>query len=414
MTEFQRLLEGIAKACAEPGSAIRKALGIPEGIDFAHALGELNAANQKFAAERETFQKTVNDLTEALAEVKGRLAKREKLGTGGGMHIMRLSDGRDVIRPEASPELVEHVRNVLLESGSRGMTRVHSAGTDSEGGYLVAPEFSSEIIRLVATVGLARRAMRPVPMKSDELNVGELLTAITMYWPAENVAITPSYATFGRQQVLAKILAGLTYAPENLLEDSSPEIGQLLIDLFIEGIAGEEDNQFIAGTGSPFKGILAADNVVVKAFATGKVAFTDLTADNLLDLQTAVPDGAREGCSYFLNPTVFDYVRKLKDSTGDYIWQRPTDGAPGAIWGRPYELTEKAPALSATAANTAFIGYGNARRWAILGDRKAVAVAQSGEAGDTFAKIQRAIRVHERIGMLVYGPAFAITKTAAS
>jgi len=164
--EFQKLLEAIAKACADPNSAIRKALGIPENLDFARTLGELNAADAKFAAERDELKKTVNDLTEALAEVRGRIAKREKLSAGSGMHLMRLSDGRNILRPEASPELVDHVRNVLRESSQRGMTRVHSAGTDSEGGYLVAPEYASEIIRLVATAGLARRVMRPMPMKS--------------------------------------------------------------------------------------------------------------------------------------------------------------------------------------------------------------------------------------------------------
>ena len=168
----------------------------------------------------------------------------------------------------------------------------------------------------------------------------------------------------------------------------------------------------------PFNGILFNADVVEKVMDSGDTTFSDIDADYLLDLQTTVPDGAREGGIYILSPTVFDKVRKIRengDGTGEYIWQRPVEGAPGTIWGRPYEISERMPALSATAVSTPFVIYGNPRRFSFLGDRKTLAVKATDVGGDgTFQKIQQAIRVHERVAFNHYGGALSRLVTAAT
>lgn len=371
---------------------------------------------EKLQSEIAEERKLRTAAEEAVNELTQRVARKEKLDREFGMHV----DHNGNMRPDLSRECSEHLIGVLREAHGRG-TRALSSGVDSEGGYLVAPEFAAEILRVVPTVGLYPRLAREVPMTTDEKNFGTLLSSFAAYWPAENTAITPSYPSFGQLKLINKILAAYTEAPEGLLDDATPEMGALLGDLIVEALANELDRVGIFGKSAtnggtdPFDGLAYAANIVVKSLAATKTHISDLTADDLLDVQTSVPDGAREGASYILSPTVLNAIRKIKDSQGDYIWQRPVDGAPGTIWGKPYHETEKMPAYS-TAVDAAkpFVLYGNWKKNAIVATRKQIAVKASDVAGDSMKKIQTAIRAHGRFGVNAYGPAIAVIKTAAA
>lgn len=388
---------------------LKKEIG--PGIEAINArikqLEEVNTAVEQRFAEAEKARSAAD---EAVKELTERLARKERLTADSGVRVASNGELRSRVSDETAGELVRMLK------GSQ--SRVLNSTTDADGGYLIAPEFASEIIRLLPEVGLYRRVARTVPMATDEKNFGTLATGITTYWPAESVAITASNPTFGQLKLTAKILAGFVAAPESFLDDASPEVGQFLAELFIEGIAKEEDRVGLAGdvTGASdaFNGILFAAGVNTSVMPATKTKISDLTADDLLSVQTAVPDGGRGNARYFLSPTVFDAVRKLKDTENNYIWQRPSDGAPGTIWGKPYELTERMPAYSATVtASKSFIAYGDPK-YLLLGDRKQIAVKASDVAGDSFQKIQTHLRVHERIAIASYGTAFAKIVTAAS
>lgn len=395
-------------------SAVSRELKIEKLFDTQEGKAAMAAVVNKALADME--QKLTSEIAEerklrtaaeeGIAELRERIARREKVSDRDfGVRV----DARGRLRPTVSRECADHL--VQLFKGNRAL----SQGVDAEGGYLVQPEFAAEILRLIPTVGLYRRVARIVPMQTDEINFGKLASGITTYWPGENAAVTPSEPTFGQLKLTAKILAGYTEAPETLLDNATPELGQFIADLFIEGLAKEEDRVGFMGD-SPtdaFDGIMFASGVVSKVLGAGELSINDVDADDLLDLQTSVPDGAREDCRYFMSPTVFDFVRKKKDSTGNYIWQAPSAGAPGTIWGKPYELSERFPAYTAAdAASTAYVAYGNPKNL-LLGENKALAVRSSDVAGTTFQKIQTAIRVHERIAIGSYGEAFAKLVTAA-
>lgn len=379
------------------------------GIETINKAIEQLKLDSKTANERATAAEAKRtELEKAVAEFQGRIARREQLDQEYDVRVNRHGSLQHRVSKELASELVR------MFKGSQA--RVLNSTTDADGGYLIAPEFASEILRLLPAVGLYRRVARIIPMATDEKNFGTLATGITVYYPGENNTITPSNPTFGQLKLIAKIIAGYVEAPESFLDDASPEQGQFLAELFIEGLAKDEDRLGLVGrvaSSDPFDGILYAAGVNAKVMSATDTTFDKINADYLLDLQTTVPDGAREGAKYFLSPTVFDKVRKLKDSTGDYIWQRPTEGAPGTIWGKEYELSERMPALSATAISTPFVAYGNPK-YLLLGDRKQVAVKASDVAGSTFQKIQTAFRVHERIAVNSYGSGFAKLVTAAA
>jgi HK97 family phage major capsid protein len=306
-----------------------------------------------------------------------------------------------------------------------GKIKALSEGTGSAGGFVVSEETQAGIARIAEDYGLIRRFATRLPMKKDTLNATRLSASVSVSWPGENTAPTPTDWTLANVQLLAKTAVGLTYASNELLEDADIDVVDTLLTLFAEALAGEEDKQGLVGSGSPFTGVLNDTGVTTVTMAATKTAFTDLTADNLRDMISQVKPLALGGAAYIMHRTVFGIAQKLKDTNGNYLVtnanptvlraqeggiELPAGLPAGWIWGYPVYLSEQMPSTSA--ANTKFVAFGSLKH-VFLGDRKQMTVAISDGSG--FDKNQRGVRVTERVAIAVGLPAaFAVLKTAAS
>ncbi len=298
-------------------------------------------------------------------------------------------------------------------------------GTDSQGGYLVPEEFRAEIVRLAEDFGIVRKLCRVIPMKRDTLNLPKITSSVTVYWPGEATAGTVSQPVLGQVQLLSKTLVGLTPLSNELLEDADVDTVTLLVELFAEAISGEEDNQGLMGSGSPFTGVMAESGTTVVTMTSGKDTFAELDADDLRDLISGVKPLALIGAAFYMHRTVWAIVQKLKENSQHIAsFANPivsgdaskATGIVGYIWGYPVYLSDKMP--TTTAVSTKFILFGSLR-FAYLGDRKQMTVAVSEEAtiGSTnlFESNMSAVRITERIAFKVaLASAFSILKTAAS
>lgn len=376
------------------------------------AVPELQKRFDEIIAENNGLKERTKKTESALEELSQRLARREKLvadPTEVGLGINPRTG-----RPEArvSRELAEYVIRIFK---SPTAIRELSEAVGADGGYLVPQERVPELIQLITNYGAFRANALVVPMRSNSMIWPNLATGVTVYWTPENTATAESYPTFGQATMDVKTLVGLTHVSAQLLEDATPDLGQLMVDLFARAIAQEEDKQGFAGTGGggdPFFGILYASGTNVVTMATGNTTFAQVTSDNLLDLQAAVPANMLANAKYYLHRSVFEVTRKIKDTTNNYIWAPPTSGGPGTIWGYPYEFVEAMPSIAQTAVSKPFVIFGNLRN-AYLGDRHALEVARSDQYA--FNKLQTFIRVHERIAVKVAQPAaFGILKTSAT
>ena len=211
-------------------------------------------------------------------------------------------------------------------------------------------------------------------------------------------------------------MAALIPASSELVEDSSIAIANLLATITAEAFALEEDRVGLAGDVSgasdPFDGILYDSGVTSLAMASGDTLFTNLDADDMLDLSGQVTTAGTVGAGFLMHRTIFDIVRKLKDTQDNYIFNPPNGITPATIWGYPYQLSDVMPAVGDTAVDTPFIIFGNLKHL-YLGDRKSMSVASSQHVG--FANDQIYYRFIERIAVkIAIGSAFAVLKTAAS
>lgn len=304
-------------------------------------------------------------------------------------------------------------------------------GTGSAGGFIVPEEFAAEVNRVVEDFGLVAKLARKFPMKSDTLNVPRLSATVTVTYPGEATAGSESQPTFESVILNAKTCVGITPMSNELLEDASVSVVDLLVELFAEAIAGMLDQQGLAGTGTPFTGILTDTGVTVvqPANGTGNSTFTGAsTADNTRDLITNVKPWALQGAGFIMHRAIWALIQKSKSSSGEYFYSAAnaqvsgaaTVGFPtaqaGTLWGYPVYLSDKMP--STTAVSTKFIIFGNLKHL-YVGMRKdiAVSISQDGNVGGVsmFERNMSAVRVVTRHAVAVGLPtAFAVLRTSAS
>jgi len=319
--------------------------------------------------------------------------------------------------------------NAIKELGLKASL---NEGTGATGGFNVPTEFAAEVNRIVEDFGLVAKLARKYPMKSDTLNIPRLASSVTIYYPGETVAGTVSLPVFEQVQLVAKTAVGLTPMSNELLADANIDVVNLLVELFAEAMAGDIDNQGLAGNGSPFTGILNDTGVTVvqPANGTGMSTFTGAaTPDNCRSLIANIKPWALQGAAFIMHRTVWQLIQITKTSgSGEYFFSasnpslsnNATQGYPtaiaGSLWGYPVYLSDKMP--TTTAVSTPFIIFGNLKHlyWGMRQDMQ-VSISDSATIGsdNLFAQNMSAVRITYRHAVAVGLPkAFAVLKTSAS
>ena len=161
-----------------------------------------------------------------------------------------------------------------------------SETVDSDGGFLVQKDFSSELLRRAYVTGLLASRCRRIPISSNSnglkiLGIDESSRAtgsryggVQIYWAAEAGTATAKKPKFREIELKLKKLIGLCYATDELLQDAAAfsavanqsfgeEFGFVLDDVIVRG----------NGAGQPL-GILNSGCIVSQAKETGQAAAT--------------------------------------------------------------------------------------------------------------------------------------------
>ena len=378
----------------------------------------------------EDEEKALNAKAEALADkIANRIAS--KFFDGVNKQRSKFLGGKPVKKNEDEGDYkvktVKFFKAVLGGETERAKTMTTSTGDTPKGGYLIPPaEFMADVLRIASEYGVARREMMYLPFSGpgNSRQVPRLGTSVSVTWTNEAAKKSGTQPVLDLVTQTLKKLAAIVPFTEELLEDSAVDLYTLLVDLFAEAIGVEEDTQFLAGTGSPWTGVLKNGLVQVVNMGTGE-GFSAITADDLLDMTSKVKPSVRRGGKFYMHTTVMDVVRKLKDTYGQYIYQQPAGDIPGKIWG--YEVVESdvMPALTDTAAASAFVIFANLKKVAIMGDKQQLRVKLLDQATITDTDGQTAInlaeqdvlalRVVERVGYVLALPAgVCVLKSGAS
>lgn len=370
---------------------------------------------QKALGRVQSLEETVRALQEQEKQLEAQFGRIPKRGVAlPGRWAGANSDADD---NEMKMGFAHWVRCVLTKKTYKDtpefVTKALAEGSATTGGNLVPEIFIPELVRIIQLRALMRNLVRVFPMTTDTSNLPSLTTGMTVYWPSENQEITESDPAFGQVTLNAKTMAALTGASMELDEDSEIALASLLITLFGEAIADEEDRQILVGNTDPFVGLTHASSVNQVTMAGGKTSFADVDFNDILDLIDAVTSKAAIGSRFFMHRNILTILRKVRDLNHQYIWAPPAaPGEPGTIWGYPYTLSDQMPSMASDGVSTVFLGFGNPQ-YIFLGDRRTFTVAASDHIG--FKTNTRFWKVTERIAVKVGIPAaLARIRTAAA
>jgi HK97 family phage major capsid protein len=362
---------------------------VPEGEGDVE--GDIAAEAQKIGAElARSFLGTMGggrnqNVADEVAKALGNLMPQDA-------KLKKILGGKDLVRDAASLTKEEKIVGFYhaLVTNNEYALKALSEGTAADGGYLFPNEFMTELVRALPEFNVMREWVRIIPMKRDVMDISTLVSGPKVFWTAENAAKTTTSAHFGTDTLTARKLAAILYASDELIEDSDIfDVVQLIIQLFAEEIGREEEKVIWTGnnTTQP-EGIDAANTVPT-------VSAGVQTFDALINLYYSLPRQYRQNAAFFMNDNTAKSAAKLKDSTGQYLWQPSVrEGEDDTLKGKPVVISNWVP--------DGKIFFGDLKRAYFLGDRKRMTVKVSQDTETAFTKDQTAIRVVARIaGALV-------------
>ena len=241
-------------------------------------------------------------------------------------------------------------------------------GVDSEGGYLVPDEFEHTLIDALTEENIFRKNAHVFTTSSGSHKIPIVATKGTASWIDEEGAVPESDDSFGQVSIEAHKVGTLIKVSEELLNDSAFDLEAYFTTEFARRINDKEEDAFFNGngTGKP-TGIFNATGGAQTGVTTG--SSTTITADEIIDLFYSLKAPYRKKAIWVLNDTTVKIIRKLKDGTGNYLWQPSlTAGSPDTILGRPVYTSQFVPEVAAGNKTVAFGDF--SYYW--IGDRQGI------------------------------------------
>ena len=222
----------------------------------------------------------------------------------------------------------------------RDTTPGYMVGQATQGGNLVATELrtGSFIDLLRAKAMVTRMGATVISGLVGNVEIPRQTGASTTYWLAENGAPTESNATFDKVSLKPKTIGALSSISRNLLLQSSMNVEAFVRNELAVSLALGIDLAALCGTGTNNQPTGIA-NVSGICPVEGGTNGGSLTFDKLIDMETQVATANADVTNmyYLCNAATIGFLKKIKNTTGDYIWKPITEavrnGFPGEVNG---------------------------------------------------------------------------------
>ena len=259
-------------------------------------------------------------------------------------------------------------------------------GTDSEGGYLVPDEFERTLVEALEEENVFRTLAHVIKTSSGDRKIPVVASKGTASWVDEEGAYTESDDAFSQVSIGAYKLGTMIKVSEELLADSVFDLEAYISKEFARRIGAREEESFFNGDGKgkPLGILAAAGGAEVGVTAASATA---ITADEVIDLFYSLKAPYRKNAVWVLNDATVKQIRKLKDTTGQYLWQPSlVAGTPDTLLGRPVKTSAFMPTAAAGAKTIAFGDF----KYYWIADRQ----------GRTFKKLSELFAATGQVGFM--------------
>jgi HK97 family phage major capsid protein len=324
-------------------------------------LLDLSSAEQRNMTgdEEATYARHEKDIDEAERQIEiieraeARSAILDAAGSGPPARAIATSS----VEPREQREAEQRAAfAAYLRNGNPSEYRAYQADSDTEGGYLLAPQqVAAGLIANIKDLTFMRGLATVQTLTSAEsLGVVTLDTDLgDSDWTAELTQTTDDTALrLGKRELKPQHLTKETRLSRALVR-RAPDAEALVLNRLAYRFAITQEKAFLTGTGAgqPL-GVFTASNDGIgtaRDVSTGNTT-TAITADGLIEAQMSTKAQYWNRGQWLFHRDAVKQIRKLKDGEGQYLWS-PAGGEsnvvanamPGTILGRPYMVSEYAP-----------------------------------------------------------------------
>lgn len=272
--------------------------------------------------------------------------------------IEREERARNMEKKEIQDQEVEE-RAVLeeraFENYIRGKVEERSDVNMAVGdnGAVIPSSIANKIIKKVYDIC-------PIYQLATRYNVGgtlnipyydETTQKIEMAYATEFTDLESTSGKFASIELKGFLAGALTKVSKSLINNSQFDIVNFVINAMAEAISRWIEKELLNGTTNKVAGLSTVTQKVDAASATA------VTADELIDLQEAVPDAYQGQAIWIMNKATRTAIRKLKDQEGNYILNKDATAKWGyTLFGKDVYTSDNMPTMAA--GNTA-IYYGD-------------------------------------------------------
>ena len=299
--------------------------------------GEVRAFTEEEAKRFAELETEIRALADQLAAIE----KREGIGDPAAEGAAGVGESAEETEQRALDE-----RNVVafLRGESRALDVAQNGG-------IIPAHIANKIIDTV-------RELSPIYALATVYNVGgdlifpvydETTSSISASFVEDMTELTEGTGKFVTVRLENYIVGTLAKISKSLMNRTDFDLMAFVVSKVAQKIAEFLEEKLIQGTAGKNDGILSAKQTVE---APSDVA---LTADDLIDLQMSVVQPYQAGACWIMHKDTLKAIRKLKDSTGEYLLNKDVTTPFGwSILGKPVYITESMPQIEAGAKAIAY------------------------------------------------------------
>lgn len=306
----------------------------------------LNQAKEETRAMSEEEETRFGEIEKQVQAIDRTIAAKERARQLNQPVIaeQQEEDGELTVEERA---FVDYVRGVITQE--RAATNL----TYTDNGAIIPSSIVNKIIEKVIDIC-------PIYSMADRYNIGGTISipyydessgAITMAYADEFTELESKSGAFKSISLTGYLAGALTVLSKRLINNSNFDVLNKIIQYMAKAISKFIEHECLIGTEDKAEGLSKVTRGVTAA------AEAAVTADELIDLQEAIPDVYQADACWIMNKATRTAIRKLKDSDGDYLLNRDVS----ARWG--YTLLGKdvycSDAMPGMAAGKVAVYYGD-------------------------------------------------------
>lgn len=308
--------------------------------------------NKAKIENREMNEEEIKNFDDTEKEIKNIDATLERMEKMNKMENKKVEDKKELTQEEKDVKnFATFIRNTV--NGIHNDTNL----TKGDNGVVIPKTIAQKIIDKVIEIS-------PLFASATKYNAKGTLAVpkyddttddVTVAYATEFDELVSHSGKFATVELTGFLIGALTKISKSLLNNSDFNLTEYVINKMAEKFKLFYEGEMINGTSTKISGIVGSyDSTNMKVVLSNK---SSVTADELIDIQEAVPDAFQANAYWIMNRDTRKKIRKLKDSDGNYILNRAfNEKWDYELLGKPVYCSEKVEKLGTATKPVIFYG----------------------------------------------------------